>query len=189
MCQTWRYLGGLTEALQSTPCKPDTFRVCVGEVTTYIESQIMVLKQSIPPLPFSTGKALGARLKRGPHLGVRCRELAIKRLGTVLPPDHRKLQISQRTKTSERGERLGLKFFNIKKTWDRYFTSIVGDAHARKMFHRFLALQPAPKTVCFCFLLSLIVKNKGGIWVMATLPKPVLDWCNSLSVWSWTNPA
>ena len=69
--------------------------------------------------------------------------MAVKRLGTKLPPDHRKLQISKKTKTSLEGERLGLKFFNRKKTLDRDFTSIVGDA--RKIFHRLLALQPAPK--------------------------------------------
>ena len=69
--------------------------------------------------------------------------MAVKRLGTKLPPDHRKLQISKKTKTSLEGERLGLKFFNRKKTLDRDFTSIVGDA--RKIFHRFLALQPATK--------------------------------------------
>ena len=89
MRQTWRYSGGLTEALQSTPCKPDTFCICLREVTTYIESRIKVLKQSIPLLPFSRGKALGTRLKRGPPLWVRCREVAVKRLGTMLPPDHR----------------------------------------------------------------------------------------------------
>ena len=100
------------------------------------------VKQS-PPLPFCQGKSLGTRLKRGPPLWVRCREVAVKRLGTKLPPDHRKLQISKKTKTSLEGERLGLKFFNRKKTLDRDFTSIVGDA--RKMFHRPLALQPAPK--------------------------------------------
>ena len=71
--------------------------------------------------------------------------MAVKRLGTILPPDHRKLQISepeQRHPRGGEGERLGLKFCNRKKTLDHDFTSIVGDA--RKMFHRPLALQPAP---------------------------------------------
>ena len=100
MRQTWRYPRGLTEALQSTPCKPDTFCICVREVTTYIESQIKVLKQSIPLLPFSQDDTLGTRLRRGPPSWLRCRAVAVKRLGTILPPDHRKLQISERTKTS-----------------------------------------------------------------------------------------
>ena len=83
--------------------------------------------------------------------------MAVKRLGTKLPPDHRKLQISKKTKTSLEGERLGLKFFNRKKTLDRDFTSIVGDA--RKTFHRLLALHPAHQNQIFCFLLTLNVEN------------------------------
>ena len=90
--------------------------------------------------------------------------MAVKRLGTILPPHHRKLQISEPNKDMREGERLGFKFFNRKKTLDRDFTSIVGDV--RKMFHRPLALQPTPKPD-FLFLLTLNIKIRC-IWAMVT---------------------
>ena len=70
--------------------------------------------------------------------------MAVKRLGTILPPDHRKLSNLRANKDILEGKRLGLKFFNRKETLDRDFTSIVEDAC--KIFHRLLALmQPATK--------------------------------------------
>ena len=64
-------------------------------------------------------------------------------MGNYIAARPQKTSNLRANKDIREGERLGLKFFNRKKTLDRDFTSIVGDA--RKMFHRPLALQPAPK--------------------------------------------
>ena len=65
-------------------CKTDTFSACVRSDYLYRESNKRTkAKHFLLPLPISQGIAPGTRLKRGPLLGVRWRELAVKRLGTA----------------------------------------------------------------------------------------------------------
>ena len=79
-------------------CKTDTFSACVRSDYLYRESNKRTkAKHFLLPLPISQGIAPETRLKRGPLLGVRWRETRSCR-------HHGKLQVSERTKTSETGE-------------------------------------------------------------------------------------
>ena len=85
-------------------------------------------------------------------------------MGNYIAARPQKTSNLRANKDIREGERLGLKFFNRKKTLDHDFTSIVGEA--RMIFHRLLALQPATKPDLL-FLLTLNVKIRC-IWAMAT---------------------